>query len=1421
MSAITKNIEQLSPEEQRALLGELLRKKASEPKVFQASFSQERMWLLDQLQPGTAVYNIPSAFRITVPISIPALERTLNEIVRRHEALRTTFDSRGGEVVQLVSPSLTLPLPITDLSHLPFEEREREAQRLTLEEAQRPFDLSTGPLLRASVLRMGPTDLLLLLTMHHIVSDGWSLGIFFRELGVLYQALAMGQSSPLPELPVQYADFAHWQRERLRGEALENHVSYWREQLAGAPSLLELPSDKPRPQVQSFRGAVHPLAISQTVMRSLRAVGQREGATLFMALLAGLKALLYRYSGQSDLVVGSAIANRTRPELENLIGFFTNTLVLRTQVTGELSFRKLLRRVRDVTVGAYAHQDLPFEKLVEELQPERNLNRNPLFQVAFTFQHAAVGQNSTTSSQTESQPASDNPEVFTATSKFDLTLSLVETDTGLNGAWEYSTDLFEAGTMSRMADHLRILLASAVANPDMPLSKLPMLTEAELEQLLVQWNTPMVECSDHSTLHQLFEQQAARTPHAVAVEGEGEQLTYTQLNERANKLARYLRAMGMNSEHRVGICLERSLEMVVSVLAVLKSGASYVPLDPIYPPERLNWMIDDAAVGVLLTQRELADGITEGRSLSKVYLDSQPEEIGKQSAANGDWEVNETALAYLIYTSGSTGKPKGVTISHQNVVRLFRSTEHWFNFNGRDVWTLFHSYAFDFSVWEIWGALLHGGKLVLVPYWISRTPEEFYDLLVKHKVTVLNQTPSAFRQLVSLEKAGTRSGNLSLRLVIFGGEALDIQSLRPWFERHGDQHPQLVNMYGITETTVHVSYRPLTAKDVQTPSGSMIGRPIPDLQVYLLDKHLQPVPIGIPGEIYVGGAGVSLGYWNQASMTAERFIPSPFNPTSRLYKTGDLARYRPNGDIEYIGRTDQQVKIRGFRIELGEIESVLKQHPGIQEAVVLSREVLTDDKRLTAYVVPDHRQANTVRQLLRMKREGRLTDKLLHELRNGMVVVHKNKSETDFMFQEIFEELTYFQNGITLDDGACIFDVGANIGLFTLFTSRVCKNATVYAFEPIPPIFDVLRANVELYGLSVKLFNHGISNEAKTVPFTYYPHVSAVSGVYGDKFEQREVIRSFLINQERLSDSNAALPGKKLLDELLEERLTSERFLCQLKTISGVIRENSISRIDLLKLDVEKSELDVLAGIEPGDWAKITQFVVEVHDDDNRVEKITALFKDHGYEVITKQDAMLADTGLYNIYAVQRSAQKNRSAAPIEIQDESSSTWNSESVLSDDVRNFLVSKLPDYMLPADYVLLEQLPLTANGKLDLQALPVPDVARAQAESNFVAPRNKTEEILARIWSEVLAVEKVGVNENFFELGGHSLLATQALSRMHDLFHLDLHLRTLFESPTIEQLAAVIAQLQSSRPEASRGSIPRISREQHRVKLPSIV
>ncbi|HKH47513.1 MAG TPA: amino acid adenylation domain-containing protein [Thermoanaerobaculia bacterium] len=906
------------------------------------SLAQQRLWLIDQLQPGTATYNLPMALRLRGTLAFPALAATLGEIVRRHEVLRTTLSAVDGEPRQVVAPPSPVSLPVLDLSGLPAPERAME--RLLVDEARRPFDLAAGPLLRVQLLRLGAEDHVALLNMHHIVSDGWSFGVLIREIAALYPAFLAGGPSPLPELPIQYADFSAWQRRRLQGEALEAEVAYWRERLLGAPPVLELPADRPRSSPQSDRGALRIVRLAPDLSAEVAALARREGATLFMTLLAAFQTLLQRSSGQDDVSVGAPVAGRNRVETERLIGFFVNTLVLRTDLSGDPTFRELLARVRTLTLDAFRHQDLPFEKLVEEIRPERSLSHTPLFQAMLTLQNAPREELELPGLRL--RPLAMEP----GTAKLDLLLELAEDPSGIAGTLHYRTEMFEAATMERLVGHFQRLLEGAAGDPARRISELPWLSAGELHQVLWEWNDSRAELAGEPTLHRLFEAQAARTPHAVAIEmdqidqmDQGAALTYAELESRASRLARHLRKLGVEPEALVGICAERSIEMVVGLLGILKAGGAYLPLDPDLPPERLAFVLGDAGVRALLVQSGLASRLPD-HGVPTVLLDA-PGNI--EEAGLPPVPISPDALAYVIYTSGSTGKPKGAMNTHRAVVNRLLWMQSAFELSAADAVLQKTPFGFDVSVWEFFWPLAVGARLVMARPGGHQDPEYLAAASERARSTTLHFVPSmlsTFLEVRSLE------GCRGVRRVIASGEALPADLAATFFTRLPGV--ELHNLYGPTEAAIDV-----TAWACAPEAGRRavpIGRPIANLRIALLDRALAPVPIGVAGELYIGGAGLARGYVRRPDLTAERFLPDPHEgrPGARMYRTGDLARFRSDGAIEFLGRIDHQVKIRGFRIELGEIEAALGAHPDVREVVVLARLDAPGDPRLVAYVVP-------------------------------------------------------------------------------------------------------------------------------------------------------------------------------------------------------------------------------------------------------------------------------------------------------------------------------------------------------------------------------------------------------------------------------------------------------------------------------------
>jgi amino acid adenylation domain-containing protein len=969
MSKLTEQIEDLSPQQRDLLvllLGKKKREEAARSQIasvsrtsdtFPLSFAQQRLWFISQLQQDNASYNVSGGVRMEGPLSVAALERAFGEVLRRHESLRTVIRQVDGEPVQVITGPPVFHLPKFDLQMVPTAQRETEAQLLLTLDAHKPFNIEDASLFRATLLLLSPREHILLLTMHHIISDGMSRGVLVRELVQLYEAFANGRSSTLPELTIQYVDFAAWQREWLQGEVLDKQVSYWKEKLAGAPSLLELPADRPRPPVQSFHGARQPVVIPQELTESLRELGESQNATLFMTLLAAFEVLLFRHTGQDDLVVGVPITGRNNPELANLIGFFINSLPVRTDLSGNPTFRELLGRVREAALGAYEHQDLPFEKLVEVSQPERDTSYSPLFQVMCHLDNTDA-------------PALALPglrltplDADTGTSKFDLTLDLAESSTELKGWLEYSTELFDDVTIQRLSERFQILLKAAVAAPDTRIAALPLLSPVEENQLIAGLNQTAEVFPHAPCLHQIFEAQVEQTPAATAVRFEGQELTYAELNRRANQLAHRLRKLGVGREVLVAICMEPSLDLPIALLAVLKAGGAYIPLDPADPRKRLSFILEETGAPVVLTQEGLADNQAFA-GVQVIRLDRDVEVFATESTENPRSIVTGENLCYVTYTSGSTGEPKSAMLHHRGVRNrlLWGITDY--QLGQGDVVLHKTPLTFDVSVWEIFAPLLSGACLLIAKAGGHQDPVYQLELMAREKVTHVDYVPTMLEVLLELEGLDDCD---SLKIVTSAGEALT-RALRDRF--YSQTKAKLYNLYGSTEASQAVTYWvcPGEGKERLIP----IGRPMNNARIYILDKHLQPVPIGVAGELHVGGVAPGRGYLKRPDLTADKFIPDAFSETGgeRLYKTGDLARYRSDGALEFLGRLDHQVKIQGRRLELVEVEASLCQHPGVREAVVLARKITAGNKSLVAYVVSKQEPlptADELRNYLRQK----------------------------------------------------------------------------------------------------------------------------------------------------------------------------------------------------------------------------------------------------------------------------------------------------------------------------------------------------------------------------------------------------------------------------------------------------------------------
>ena len=947
------------------------------------SFGQEQLWFLSQIQDNTT-YNLPLALQISGSLNISVLEQVITEIVRRHEILRTNFQQIEGKNLQVIRPEINISLQVINLDQITAKQQLKNVERLINQETDKIFNLSEDDLFQSTLYQLNQNSYILLLNMHHIISDGWSIGILLQELSTLYGAYLAGNKSPLPDLQIQYADYAIWQKEKFTSEIREKQLNYWKQQLADIPPLLELPTDKPRPPIQSFRGGIWEFSINSNLSQKIRTLTQQSDATLFMTMLAAFVILLYRCSGQDDILIGSPMAGRNRQEIQSLIGYFVNTVVLRTKLTGNPNFREILNQVRQVATDAHNYQDIPYNQVVEALNPQRNLSYNPVFQILFDLQHSLTDKLQLPGLTL--QPFLGEHSI----SKFDLSLIIEDRGTELIGAWEYSSDLFTQETISRITENFQTLLNGIVNNPETPINQLPIISAFEQQQILEKWNNTQQDYPESFCIHELFTQQVIKTPDAIAVKFGNQQLTYTQLNQKANQLANYLQNCGVTSEVLVGLYLERSLDILIAILAILKAGGAYLPLDPKYPQTRLTDILNDSQVSIILTQEKLLTSLSSPLPRGEtpltpyqgkiILLDTDLTIISQQNIETPISAIKPDNLAYVIYTSGSTGKPKGVMITHQNIVNNATSIIDKYQINSHDRILQFTTFIFDVAAEEIFPAWLSGATLIICPQEMVTNLIEFSQFLAQESLTVVNlPTPYWQEWVLEIDRKVSQIPD-SLRLVITGSDQVLPEKLALWQKLVTEkrQNIQWINAYGLTETTITSTVYQLPVNyQLNTTHSVPIGRPIANTEIYILDQNLQPVPIGIPGELHIGGAGLARGYLNRKQLTNEKFISNPISSSksSRLYKTGDLARYLPDGNIEFLGRIDYQVKIRGFRIELGEIEAVLAQHPLVKSSAVIVREIQPGNKQLVAYVVTeDH---SNIQQDLRSFLKQNLPDYML------------------------------------------------------------------------------------------------------------------------------------------------------------------------------------------------------------------------------------------------------------------------------------------------------------------------------------------------------------------------------------------------------------------------------------------------------------
>jgi amino acid adenylation domain-containing protein/FkbM family methyltransferase len=1343
---------------------------------YRMSPQQEHLWLLQQFD--GAPYLAQCAVGIEGKLDRQVLKEALSQVVQRHEVLRTGFRcllAMSTPLQVITDANISWGPDYESRSLRPHEKRER-IRSLLQDERQRPFDLEHGPLLHASLVICSPTDHVLLLTLPALCTDAIGLKNLVNELSRCYAACLRDEK--LTDEPLQYVDQSEVLNDLLESEDTETGRAYWRNQDPFSLLNLKLPFERTASPENRFAPQEITLELAAEFSAQLKTLAQRHQISVPIFLLACWQVLLHRFTREPEITIATAFNGRTIEGVEEALGLFVKFLPVTLNFKDNDTLIQIAKQLQETT---------------DEMRDWQDYYAPPPSDAPLPF---AFEFHSLPSAMCAADLRFSLLQLSASADRSTLKLTCLESADRILIELTYDEQRHPRAPMQRLAQAYRRLLRSGIAEPEHPIATLKIVDDNQ-EQQFREWNQTAISYTHQGLLHQLFEQQAAQTPDSVALVFDSQSLTYRQLNERANQLAHRLLSLGVHPESLVAILMKRSTEMVVSLLAVLKAGAAYLPLDPSYPAQRLSFMLADAQPLVLLKQSSQDAILDVPQGMTVIELDEQASVATPDSAqyasTNPSVEVRADNIAYLIYTSGSTGQPKGVMVSHQAIANRLLWMIKRFAFDSTERFLQKTSFSFDASLWELFVPLMTGARLVLARPGGQQESAYLAELLAAEQITTVQFVPSMLGAMLGEEGFAKCP---KLRRVFCGGEVLSRELTERFFS---SQRAELHNLYGPTEAAIDATHwRCLRGEErtaeaaVEESGGVPIGRPISNMQMYVLDEQLRPVPIGVSGELYIGGVGLARGYCGRAELTAERFIPHPHSEQGgeRLYRTGDVGRYLPGGEIEYVGRVDYQVKVRGYRIELEEIEAALREHEGVREAVVVAQEDERGHKRLVGYVVP--------------MGEGSLdaVDTLFHQLPNGLEVAYINRNEAEVIYKEIFEDEVYLKHGIILNDNDTVFDVGANIGMFSLFVQQNCSNAHIYSFEPVPPVFKKLSANMALYGLDVKLFNHGISNEARAAKITFYPGWSGMSGIYADVADDEAMTRAFVKNQ-----------GPELAqytDELLEGRFRTETFDCQLKTLSDVIREQHVERIDLLKVDVEKSELDVLEGIEADDWKKIKQIVLEAHDLDGQLNKIIALLKEHGFDSTYEQDASQQHTGLYNIYAIHPSrAAKTNGVEQTERRSRLLPVAAQQALSNSALSVFLKEKLPEYMVPATYVVLSTLPRLSNGKIDRRALPDPDLI--QTEESFQTPHTPVEELLVTIWSQLLGGKRVGVHNNFFELGGDSLLITQLVTQLRQVFGIHVPLRAVFDKPTVAMLAGVIETTSRAEQGLQEPAIERVSRE----------
>ncbi|NEP12786.1 MAG: amino acid adenylation domain-containing protein [Symploca sp. SIO2C1] len=1444
------------------------------------SFAQQRLWFVEKTGLSSNAYNQPLTLNLVGQLYEVALQQSLNHIIVRHETLRTTFSSINDTPVQVIRPPFELQITSLDLSGLTPSQQKSQLQQLLQKENERLFNLEVDPPIRAILLKLGVTEHILQVTLHHIASDGWSLTVFARELSAHYTAAVQEQPSPLPKLAIQYADFAVWQRNYLQGQTLQTQLDYWKQKLKELPQL-QLPTDHPRPAVESFNGAGLPINLPASLTSLITKLTQQQGVTLFMTLLAAFKVLLYRYTAQEQIAVGSPIANRNRSEIEGLIGFFVNSLVMYTDLSGEPSFLEVLNRVRQTALEAYSHQDLPFEKLVEELQPERSLSQNPLFQVSFAVQQSEVLKPSFSLPNLEVGWYQGAGAEMTV--RFDLELHLWEQGDEIQGFCAYNRDLFEAETIQRMLSHYQNLLTAIVENPSQPISLLPIMTVKEQQQLLVAWNDTKTDYPTDKCIHQLFEAQVEKTPDAIALVFEEQHLTYSQLNSKANQLAHHLQQLGVEPEVLVGICVDRSLEMVIGLLAILKAGGAYVPLDGSYPSSRLAQILEDAQLHFLLTDSDSQSQLPTTKT-PIILLDQDWGITAALTQTNPLSNIQANNLAYVLYTSGSTGRPKGVAIEHRSPVSLLSWATEVFSPEQLAGVLASTSICFDLSVFELFVPLSWGGKVIL-----AENALHLPTLPAAEQVTLINTVPSAARELIRSNGIPAEVATVNL-----AGEPLDQQLVEQLYQQQTIK--AVYNLYGPSEDTTYSTFA-LMEKGASKSPG--IGRPVANTQVYILDSHLQPVPVGVPGELHIAGNGLARSYLNRQELTTEKFISHPFSEqaNARMYKTGDLARYRWDGNIEFLGRIDHQVKIRGYRIETGEIEAVLNSYPTVKETVVVATEDNPGNKRLVAYIVAEtettitddpellETHLNSWQEIFNQQIYSQLSevnDPLFNTCGWLSNYDHKPIPEAQMrvwandLVTQVLAKKPQRVCEIGCRTGMLLFAIaphtqayyGTDISEVSLeyIQTQIAQQPNKYAHvtlaqkaaEDMTDIADnsfdvVLLSSIVQYFPSVDYLLQVISNSIRVVkpggmiflgdirslPLMRAFHTSVQLhkatpslsvqqlGQSIDRFIQQET--ELLLSPElfvalkelypEISHVQIRLQRGTELNELNKYRYSVLLYVqaqpasvikpsvenglgMSIEDIEAYLQQQQPSAICFSSLANGRVGNDLSAVkllLQAESRLNVQQLRQQLEDKpDNGIdpEQLHQLSISLGYSLELCWSAQ-GNVGCLDAVLVRSElAVEAMVLTPLTQQSVVGGNWHgygnnplasiTTKQLIPQWREYLQQRLPKYFLPSGYVVLPQMPLTPNGKIDRKALPRPDNT-SSLSTEFVAPQTATEKTLAEIWSEVLGIKQVGIHDSFFELGGHSLLATQVVSRIRETLEKELTLKRLFESPTIAGIA----------------------------------